>query len=65
MDIIITKELREEGLMRDLARMVQDLRQSGNCVPKDRVFLMIETDKDLENIIDANRSLKKTWAPAK
>ncbi|MDO8442919.1 MAG: class I tRNA ligase family protein [bacterium] len=60
LDTVITQALREEGLMRDLARMVQDLRQSGNCVPKDRVFLMIETDKDLENIIDANReSLKK------
>jgi isoleucyl-tRNA synthetase len=60
LDTVITQELREEGLMRDLARMVQDLRQSGNYVPKDRVFLMIETDKDLESIIDANReSLKK------
>ncbi|MHB9019761.1 MAG: class I tRNA ligase family protein [Minisyncoccota bacterium] len=60
LDTVITKELREEGLMRDLARMVQDLRQSGGCVPKDKVFLMIETDKDLENVIDANReALKK------
>jgi isoleucyl-tRNA synthetase len=60
LDTVITQELREEGLMRDLARMVQDLRQSGGCVPKDKVFLMIETDKDLESVIDANREgLKK------
>ncbi len=60
LDTVITKELREEGLMRDLARMVQDLRQSGGCVPKDKVFLMIETDKNLESVIDTNReTLKK------
>jgi len=60
LDTVITQELREEGLMRDLVRMVQDLRQEGGCVPKDRVFLMIETEKDLENVIDVHReSLKK------
>lgn len=60
LDTVITQALREEGLMRDLARMVQDLRQSGGCVPKDKVFLMVETDKDLESVIDANKeSLKK------
>jgi isoleucyl-tRNA synthetase len=60
LDMIITAELRNEGLMRDLARMVQDLRQAGGCVPKDKVYLMIETDKDLESIIDANKeTLKK------
>jgi len=60
LDTVITQELREEGLMRDLARMVQDLRQSGNCVPKDRVFLMIETDKEIEAVIGRNsETLKK------
>jgi len=59
LDTVITKELREEGLMRDLVRMVQDLRQEGGCVPKDRVYLMIETDKDLEAIIDTNKEAFK------
>ncbi|MCL5017263.1 MAG: class I tRNA ligase family protein [Patescibacteria group bacterium] len=60
LDTVITPELRNEGLMRDLARMVQDLRQAGGCVPKDKVYLMIETDKELEYVIEPNRdALKK------
>jgi isoleucyl-tRNA synthetase len=59
LDTEITAKLREEGIVRDLARMIQDLRQDGGYVPKDRIFLMIETDKDLENIIEANKDLLK------
>ncbi len=60
LDTVITPELKEEGLMRDLARMVQDLRQGAGCIPKDKVYLMVETEKYIENIIDKNRiSLKR------
>jgi isoleucyl-tRNA synthetase len=55
LDTEITAALREEGLVRDLVRMVQDLRQEGGLVPKDRIFLMIEADKDLEAILDRNK----------
>ena len=55
LDTEITAALREEGLVRDLVRMVQDLRQAGGLVPKDKVFLMVETDKELEAVLDKNR----------
>lgn len=56
LDTEITAALREEGLVRDLVRMIQDLRQEAGCVPKDRIFLMIETDKEIEAIAEKNKA---------
>jgi isoleucyl-tRNA synthetase len=42
LDTAITSELREEGLVREVARMVQELRQKAGLEPRDQVALMIE-----------------------
>jgi isoleucyl-tRNA synthetase len=42
LDFVVTPELKEEGLVRELVRMVQGLRHDANYVPKDRIALLIE-----------------------
>lgn len=59
LDTVITRELKEEGMVRDLVRMVQDLRQEGGCVPKDKVFLMIEADQELKAVIETHVEILK------
>lgn len=41
LDIAITPELREEGILREVARMVQELRQKAGLEPKDNVSVML------------------------
>ena len=41
LDIVITPELREEGLLREVSRMVQELRQTAGFAPKDQIALML------------------------
>jgi isoleucyl-tRNA synthetase len=59
LDTAITPELREEGLLRDVVRMVQGLRHDANYIPKDKIVLMIKTDPELGGILDKNTDLLK------
>ncbi len=52
LDIEITPELREEGVMRDLARMIQGLRGDANYQPKDLVIVNLEVPAELLKIIE-------------
>ena len=45
LDIVITPELKEEGLLRELTRMVQELRQKASYKPKDKIALYLDTGK--------------------
>ncbi len=54
LDTNISKELREEGIVREFARFVQDLRQSAGYDPKDKIDLFIKAGKNLEDIIAGN-----------
>ncbi len=42
LDTVITEALREEGLLRDVVRMFQELRQKAGLSPKDRIAAMME-----------------------
>jgi len=42
LDTIITSELKEEGILREFVRMVQDLRQRAGLKPKDRIILFLK-----------------------
>ena len=42
LDTVITPELREEGLVREFTRIVQELRQQAGLKPQDRVHLSLE-----------------------
>lgn len=60
LDIIVTPELKEEGLVRELVRMVQGLRHDAHYVPKDKIALMVEAPKELTAIWERNSGkLKK------
>ena len=41
LDIKITPQLKEEGVMRDLVRVVQELRQGAGYMPKDKIELFV------------------------
>jgi isoleucyl-tRNA synthetase len=46
LDTTITEELRAEGLIRELIRQIQDLRQKAGLKPHDVIQLFIETDSE-------------------
>ena len=48
---LITKELREEGLIRDLIRQVQNLRKDSGLNVEDRIRISIDCNKQLDNAI--------------
>ena len=55
MNIEITEELRQEGLVRDLVRSVNDFRKKSGLTIQDRATLhLIVTDKDLVKAIKAH-----------
>ncbi len=52
LDMVITPALREEGLYRELTRMVQGLRQKAGCNPGDRVMVYIDGGIEIQKIIE-------------
>lgn len=64
-DTRITPALREEGRIRELLRLVQDLRQASNCQPKDKIILLLELPADLLPVVQRNEKLLKNEVNAK
>ncbi|TSC82235.1 MAG: hypothetical protein G01um101419_653 [Parcubacteria group bacterium Gr01-1014_19] len=65
LDVEITPELREEGIMRDLVRMIQGLRGDANYSPKDSVIVSLELPADLMAIVDKRSAQLKKDVHAK
>jgi Domain of unknown function (DUF5915) len=59
LDVAITQDLREEGLLRDISRMVQELRQKAGLAPKDKIVLMAELPEDFRAAIMKHESTIK------
>ena len=53
LDIKITPELKKEGIIREIVRMVQDLRQEAGLKPQDKVQLFIEAEGAVKNILNS------------
>ncbi len=51
LDTKITPQLREEGMVREFVRAIQDLRQKAGYEPKNRVYLYIESSTEMEHIL--------------
>jgi isoleucyl-tRNA synthetase len=51
-DTNITPDLRDEGLVREFIRLVQDQRKNLNLSPDDAVELIVSSDENLKRIID-------------
>lgn len=54
LDTNITPELKAEGLLRELIRSIQDLRQSAGFVPKDKINVWIKSVSDIEAFVLSN-----------
>jgi len=51
LNVEITPLLREEGMVREFARMIQDLRKKTDCQPKDKIYLWLESTDDFKAIL--------------
>jgi len=53
LDTKITSELKEEGIIRDLARQIQEMRKDANLIPKNSIKIYFNiADKNLKNTIE-------------
>ena len=52
LDTKITPALLEQGLVRDLIRLIQELRKKAGLIPADKADLAYEGDAELEKIIE-------------
>ncbi|MEK7567864.1 MAG: class I tRNA ligase family protein [Patescibacteria group bacterium] len=46
-DTNITQELKEEGIVRDVIRLIQDKRKEANLVPKDEIIIFVSGKKHI------------------
>jgi len=65
LDIVITPELREEGIVRDLIREIQAARKTAGLKPKDKISAMLELPKEIfeaakkyEKVLEKETNLK-------
>ncbi|HUC01340.1 MAG TPA: class I tRNA ligase family protein [Candidatus Paceibacterota bacterium] len=56
LDTTITPALREEGLLREVARMFQELRQKAGLQPKDKIVAMMELPEKMMQVIDRHEA---------
>ncbi|MSU54507.1 MAG: isoleucine--tRNA ligase [Candidatus Staskawiczbacteria bacterium] len=55
LDIVITEELKEEGMMRDLVRAIQDLRKEQGLKPEDKIIAWFNADKTIIEMLEKNK----------
>jgi isoleucyl-tRNA synthetase len=65
LDTVITEALRAEGLLRDLVRMFQELRQKAQLLPKDKIVAMMEFPTVIRDTISKNEAALKAEIGAK
>ncbi len=51
LDVLVTEELKEEGLLRELVRVIQDTRKEKGLSPTDMVHIKLSVEESLENIL--------------
>ncbi|MEK9180225.1 MAG: class I tRNA ligase family protein [Patescibacteria group bacterium] len=59
LDTKITPELKEEGILRELARTVAELRQKAGLKPRDRIVVMLELLEPVRDIVLRNEEFLK------
>ena len=59
LDTVITPALREEGLVREVARMFQELRQKAALEPKDKIVALMDMTADAKSAVENNESAFK------
>jgi isoleucyl-tRNA synthetase len=59
LDTVITPALREEGLVREVARMFQELRQKAGLEPKNKIVALLDVTANAKNAVENNESAFK------
>ncbi|MBN8511951.1 MAG: isoleucine--tRNA ligase [Rickettsiales bacterium] len=57
LDLQVTKELENEGLARDIIRLVQQARKDANFEVADRILLQLQSELDISEVLSAHGSL--------
>lgn len=57
LDLQVTKELENEGLARDIIRLVQQARKDANFEVADRILLQLQSELDLSEVLLVHGSL--------
>jgi isoleucyl-tRNA synthetase len=57
LDLEITPELKEEGMIRELVRVIQDLRKEHGLTVRDRTNIIVSTDKVGQAFIEKNKKV--------
>ena len=65
LDTQITPELKNEGILRDLARAIQGLRHDAKYQPKDKIILLLELPKELLAVAEGFEADLKKMVNAK
>lgn len=65
LDTTITHELKEEGILRELIRTIQDLRQDAKMKPQDMIELYVDGAEEIKFIVSKNAELLKKEVRAK
>ena len=52
-DIRLTNELKQEGIIRDLVRHIQNLRKDSGLMVEDRITVYIESDKTIDLALES------------
>lgn len=55
LDTKITKELKEEGIIREIIRHLQDMRKKMGLKPADEISVFFDGDKNLAEILENNK----------
>jgi isoleucyl-tRNA synthetase len=53
----ITKELKEEGTVRDIIRHIQDMRKKQGLKPEDKISIYFSGDKSLVKVLNQNKMI--------
>jgi len=65
LDTKISKELKEEGQVREFIRQVQQLRKNAKLTPKDKIIIYCECQEKLEKVLQKNKKDILTETKAK
>jgi isoleucyl-tRNA synthetase len=60
LDTKITQELKEEGIIREIIRNIQEIRKKSNFKPKDKIIVVYFTRSGLEKILEKNKKMIMT-----
>ncbi len=55
LDTNITEELKEEGIVRDIVRFIQDFRKEQGLKPEDKILVWLSVDKKIKLILENNK----------